>query len=305
VVIDPMASIINLLPSVDDFTPAFVPTPWRRSAEKWAKTDSKAWDELFREALEENDAQRITWASMFAQEGEDRGQLMNQFALAAVETTAAGLHSFILACIAFPEWIETAQRELDRVVGEDRLPDFKDRPSLPFIEAIVREVLRWNPAVRAGVPHATIADDVVQYQGKEYFIPKGSTIYVPPNVMEHDPVRYESPQVFRPERFLDHEGQLKADYQTTSFGFGRRICVGIPFAERTLWIAIATILWAFDLQKAFDSRTSLPFNYDLSDEAFDGRLTSGPLPFPVWFVPRDEKRRSVTQSEWEDCASSI
>ena len=48
------------------------------------------------------------------------------------------MHTFILACILYPEWIPRAQREIDAIVGEDRLPSFKDRPHLPYIEAIVR-----------------------------------------------------------------------------------------------------------------------------------------------------------------------
>jgi len=210
-----------------------------------------------------------------------------------------------LACLVFPEWIEAAQQELDRVVGADRLPDFKDRPSLPFIEAIVREVLRWNPPVRAGVSHATTVDDVVKYQGKEYFIPKGSTIYVPPYMMEHDPIRYDSPDFFRPQRFLDDEGHLKGDYQTSTSGFGRRLCVGIPFAGRTLWIVVASILWTFNIHKAIDPRTNAPFDYQITDDALDGRITNGPFLFPAQFVPRDEKRLSVAQKEWEDCEKDL
>ncbi|KAJ6475392.1 hypothetical protein C8R45DRAFT_1009973, partial [Mycena sanguinolenta] len=48
------------------------------------------------------------------------------------------MHTFILACMLYPEWIPHAQREIDAIVGEDRLPRFKDRPRLPCVEAIVR-----------------------------------------------------------------------------------------------------------------------------------------------------------------------
>ena len=42
-----------------------------------------------------------------------------------------------------PEVLEKAQEELDRVVGHDRLPDFDDRPSLPYIECIINETYRY------------------------------------------------------------------------------------------------------------------------------------------------------------------
>ena len=44
-----------------------------------------------------------------------------------------------------PRVMEKAQAELDRVVGKGRLPDFSDWDDLPYINAIVKEVIRWNP----------------------------------------------------------------------------------------------------------------------------------------------------------------
>jgi len=66
---------------------------------------------------------------------------------------------------------ETAQKEIDRVIGRHRLPEFEDRCSMPYIEAIYRELLRWKPPVPLGLPHRLIEDDF--YNG--YFIPKGVT----------------------------------------------------------------------------------------------------------------------------------
>lgn len=68
-----------------------------------------------------------------------------------------------------PEVQKKAQAELDRALGSICLPDFKDRPSLTYIEAIYREVLRWAPPALLSLPHAVINDDY--YQG--YLIPKG------------------------------------------------------------------------------------------------------------------------------------
>jgi cytochrome P450 len=78
--------------------------------------------------------------------------------------------SIAFFCIALhPEAQKRAQEEIDRVVGTDRLPTFEDRASLPYVEAVWRETLRWRPALPAGNAHASIADD--EYNG--YFIPKG------------------------------------------------------------------------------------------------------------------------------------
>ena len=44
-----------------------------------------------------------------------------------------------------PEVQRLGQTEIDKVIGNNRVPSISDRPSLPFVEAIMREVLRWNP----------------------------------------------------------------------------------------------------------------------------------------------------------------
>ena len=58
----------------------------------------------------------------------------------------------VLALAEFPEVQGRAQRELEEVVGRDRVPTFNDRPNLPYIEAIVREALRYRPMVPLGRP---------------------------------------------------------------------------------------------------------------------------------------------------------
>ena len=62
-----------------------------------------------------------------------------------------------------------AQEDIDKVVGSDRLPSLADRPSLPYLDAVLREILRWRPVVPQSLPRATLADDV--YNG--FYIPKG------------------------------------------------------------------------------------------------------------------------------------
>jgi cytochrome P450 len=64
--------------------------------------------------------------------------------------TFSTLLVFFLAMVLHPEVQAKAQAEIDRVVGKDRLPDFDDRPALPYLEAIMRETLRWYPVVPLG-----------------------------------------------------------------------------------------------------------------------------------------------------------
>ena len=70
----------------------------------------------------------------------------------------------------FPDIQQRAKQEIDAVVGCEELVSFKDRPSLPYVEALFREILRWSPVVPLSVSHASTSNDV--YNG--YFIPKGA-----------------------------------------------------------------------------------------------------------------------------------
>ncbi|KAG6860123.1 hypothetical protein C0995_015475 [Termitomyces sp. Mi166 len=210
-----------------------------------------------------------TWATTFVgedqPEGDQRG-LLKQFA-----SITSALRSFILACVSHPEWIVIAQKEVDNVVGPDRLPSFKDRAFLPYIEAVVQETLRWCPALRAGVPHLSNEDDTIEYNGQDYFIPKGSLIYAVTWAIEHDQSKFKDHDQFKPERFLDSQGKLKPNYETSAFGFGRRVCPG-PFAEQLLWIDIITMLWAFNIRASDEvvPNTGPPFPYNDGDAAFTG-----------------------------------
>lgn len=58
--------------------------------------------------------------------------------------------SFFLAMAIYPEVQAKAQAELDAVVGPDRLPEFADRDELPYVNAIISELFRWQPVVPLG-----------------------------------------------------------------------------------------------------------------------------------------------------------
>ena len=74
---------------------------------------------------------------------------------------------------------ERAQREIDRIVGVDRLPEFSDRVTMPYIEAIYREVLRCRPPLQICIPHSVTEDD--HYKG--FFIPKGRSSWFPTSLI--------------------------------------------------------------------------------------------------------------------------
>ena len=157
--------------------------------------------------------------------------------------------------IAFPEVQRQAQAEIDAVVGRDRLPTFADAPRLPYVCAIIKEILRWRPAGPFGIPHTATEED--WYEGM--YIPKGTVCISNLWHCNHDRAVFgEDADEFRPERHLDNKGELLPGPLETnqaghvSFGFGRRICVGKELALESLFINTARTLWATRMERARD-----------------------------------------------------
>ncbi|KAL7280059.1 hypothetical protein ACG7TL_006474 [Trametes sanguinea] len=161
------------------------------------------------------------------------------------DTTSSMMQGGFKALSLYPDVQKKAQAELDAVIGPGRLPEHEDRDNLVYINALMKEILRWHLPVPIGIPHKTIEDD--DFRG--YFIPADTITIV--NIWDilHDPVEYPQPDEFRPERFI-RDGQLDPDIRDPThymFGFGRRICPGRHFAEDVLFLTIASVLHVFDI----------------------------------------------------------
>lgn len=61
------------------------------------------------------------------------------------------METFYLAMTLYPAVFRRAQEEIDRIIGDDRLPSFADCGSLPYITAICKEVLRWEVVLPLGI----------------------------------------------------------------------------------------------------------------------------------------------------------
>ncbi|KAG9098442.1 hypothetical protein FRC07_010644 [Ceratobasidium sp. 392] len=136
------------------------------------------------------------------------------------DTTVAAISSFFLQTAHRPEIQAAAHEEIDRVIGSDRLPTYSDRDSLPYIEALYKEVLRWNPVAPFGIPHQMQSDQDDVYNGM--LIPRGSLVIPNIRAMTSNPNVYRQPELFRPERFLDAEVDAETNPESVVFGFGRR-----------------------------------------------------------------------------------
>ncbi|EJF56877.1 cytochrome P450 [Dichomitus squalens LYAD-421 SS1] len=134
------------------------------------------------------------------------------------DTSSSLLASFFLALLRKPEVVKRGHEEIDRIVGDERLPTFDDRANLPYIQAIVAEVARVRPPI-SFLPRLAGQDDV--YRG--HHIEKDSYVLVNYWGMMHDETLYPDPDAFKPERWLSMERNPKTYSLDVIFGSGRRV----------------------------------------------------------------------------------
>ncbi|KAG2125820.1 cytochrome P450 [Suillus clintonianus] len=127
--------------------------------------------------------------------------------VASYESTTSSLMVFALAMVLYPDVQRRTQAEINSVIGRDRLPTFEDRPSLPYIDAVLRETFRWHPTVPLGVPHSALSADI----SNGYFIPQGALIVYNTWCITRDETRYPKASHFIPERFIGVDGVLTSD----------------------------------------------------------------------------------------------
>ncbi|KAJ3543693.1 hypothetical protein NM688_g5830 [Phlebia brevispora] len=244
-------------------------------------------DCLAKMLLEEQQREKLDW--------EDVCMLATAFALGGVHSTSGIIQWFLALIGKHPDVQMRAHHELDTVVGRERWPTADDEKDLPFVRAIIKEVLRVHAPFWNATPHEATEDFV--YNGM--YIPKGSALILNCYTMHHNEARYPDAFTFNPDRYLGDdlssaESAHKANAMERdhwSFGAGRRICPGINVAERVLFLAIARLLWAFTVHE-------LP-NEPISLEEYEGTSGRTPVPYRVHLVPRHERVHAALEVEQE------
>ncbi|KAF7372911.1 Cytochrome P450 [Mycena sanguinolenta] len=301
----PGAFLVDSIPALK-YVPNWIPgTEFKRKAINWKKIVQDSLQLPFAET-QQNIAtgtartsftsinlrlvEELTGTELEEQEAVIKATAANMY-LGAVDTTVSALGTFILAMLLNPEVQKKAQAEIDSVVGSGQLPGFADKPTLPYVSAIVKEVLRWRNVTPLAFPHYLAAED--EYQG--YRIPANSIVIGNAWAILHDEAIYPDPHSFKPERFLLSEGKLNPairDPETVAFGFGRRICPGRHMAVAALWIVVVSILSTFNIDKAIgeDDREIEP-----SHEYSPGVVPT-PLPFKCSITPRSPQAVEMIQA---------
>lgn len=283
--------LVDALPILN-YLPKFL-APWRRLGDKLHSFESKLYIDNLAQGQHSDS---WNWSKQAQEMKEGKAMTEKELAYdvgilyeAGSDTTTMALEVFTLAMLLYPNVMKKAQAELDAVLGLSRFPSFEDKDHLPYIEAIVKETLRWRPVSAGGIPHAVIQDD--EYMG--YHIPAGATVIGNHWAIHLDENVYSDPYRFDPDRWLEHP-----DLPLAAFGFGRRVCTGQHIAKNSLFINIARLLWTFDIGYRYRIVDGVKQKCDVDPFAFTQGFNSRPVKFEASFVPRAGRAAVVTQI-WE------
>lgn len=287
-------AILELYPILDRL-PRFL-APWKITSDREFEKTLRIFDEYLQHG---KGTKSWNWAKETVAQKEVNGLDIDNisyglgvFLEAGIEATSSELDKLVMACLCNPVAMENVQVELDKVVGDSRLPSFDDIRCLPYIGAFTKELLRWLPITPVGIPHAPTHDDY--YMG--YMIPKEAVILPNNWTLDMNEEDFENPLEFRPERWLGNA--CDAD---NAFGFGRRRCPGKAFAENTLFIVISRLLWAYRITNPPDNGKEVVPNPEKRTTGIAVRL----LPFKADFQVRSEKRRKIIIAEWEGAEKNV
>ncbi|KAK7269804.1 hypothetical protein RIF29_22546 [Crotalaria pallida] len=178
-----------------------------------------------------------------------KGFLVDMFT-GGTDTTAVTIEWSMAELINHPTIMEKAWKEIESVVGRDRIVVEQDIGNLPYLQAIVKETLRLHPPspfiLRESTENCTIAG---------YDIRAKTQVFINVWAIGRDPKHWDNPMEFKPERFLskDIDSGKKSQvevrgqhYQLLPFGSGRRGCPGTSLALNVAHTTLAAMIQCFE-----------------------------------------------------------
>ncbi|KAG2134587.1 cytochrome P450 [Suillus bovinus] len=193
---------------------------------------------------------------------------------AGSDTTSVAISTILMAAAHFPHAQVRVHEELEAIIDRETAPTFENWSQLVQLQALILEALRWRPVNPLGLPHRATKDIILD----GVCIPAGATVFGNHWSIGRDPSIYHNPEVFDPQRWIGADGEMKENLKLFTFGFGRRVCPGLHVANRSVYIAVALILWSFTLAED----PSDP----IDDTAFTPGIVSHQKPFSLIFKPR-------------------
>ncbi|CAL5059884.1 unnamed protein product [Urochloa decumbens] len=179
---------------------------------------------------------------------------------AGSETSANTLQWAMSELVRNPKVMQKAQAEIcEKLQGKPTVTE-DDLVGLRYIKLIIKETLRLHPVVPLLLPRE--CQESCKVMG--YDVPKGTTVFVNVWAISRDPKYWDDATMFKPERFEGDAVDFKGtDFEYTPFGAGRRICPGMAFAQASMELVLAALLYHFDWELPGEM---LPSELDMTEE---------------------------------------
>lgn len=165
--------------------------------------------------------------------------------LATVDNPSNATEWALAEMLNKPELLERATKEIEHVVGRDRLVNESDLPLLNYVKACAKESFRLHPIAPFNIPHAAVVDTVVA----GYSIPKGSHLLLSRLGLGRNPSVWKEPLEFIPERHLKSDDSnvilTDSEFKMLSFSSGKRGCVGVTLGTNITTMLLARLLQGF------------------------------------------------------------
>ncbi|KAM3701816.1 hypothetical protein ACJW31_05G203800 [Castanea mollissima] len=172
----------------------------------------------------------------------DIKHLLLDLFIAGIDTTSSTVEWAMAELLHNPEKMTKARDELEEVLGKGGHVQESDISKFNYLRAIVRETLRLHPSVPFLLPRKAKTNTEIC----GYIVPKNAQILINVWAMGHDSSIWQSPNLFMPERFLEQDIDYKGqDFELVPFGAGRRICPGLPLANRMVHLMLASLVHYF------------------------------------------------------------
>ncbi|KAL0326516.1 UNVERIFIED_CONTAM: Flavonoid 3'-monooxygenase [Sesamum angustifolium] len=173
--------------------------------------------------------------------------IITDIVIGGTDTSSTTIEWVMAEFIRNPKVMEKAHKELNEVVGLNNVVEEFHIPKLVYLDAVIKETLRIHPIGPFLTPRTPSQSCTVG----GYFIPKNSAVFINVWSIQRDPLAWDNPSEFMPERFLGNSGKWDFsgnNFNYIPFGSGRRVCAGLPLAERMLRYVLASLLHSFDWQ---------------------------------------------------------
>jgi cytochrome P450 len=178
----------------------------------------------------------------------------------SMDTSATVIDWAFSELIKNPRVMKKLQKELEEVVGKQRMVEESDLERLEYLDMVVKETLRLHPAGPLMIPHEATEDCVVN----GFHIPKKSHVIINVWAIGRDPKAWTDAEKFYPERFVGSDIDVRGrDFQLIPFGTGRRSCPGMQLGLTMVRLVLAQMVHCFDWELP---NGILPSEVDMSEE---------------------------------------